>query len=305
MGRYSGRLAPLFADFAGVKDGASVLDVGCGPARSPSSSAAGTGPERVAAVDPAEQFVEMLPLRVPGADVGGRRSSSCRSATTAFDARCRSSCSRSCGTRTPASRDAPRRPARGRPSPLHVGGRREDAAPRPVLGAQRRSSTLPAERATADALPDAEEPPGCSGGQARGGRDGAALRSRPATRASTSSGVGARAAGPVEEFLRRLDDEQRESRSGTSSCAWSASPAGGFSLSAAAWAGAAAASPARTAPVRVAGAPSGRVARARGRTSARARRRRSSRRRRGRRRARCRSAPRPRPTRRRRAGSTR
>ena len=31
MGRYSIRLAPAFADFAGVASGQRVLDVGCGP----------------------------------------------------------------------------------------------------------------------------------------------------------------------------------------------------------------------------------------------------------------------------------
>jgi cyclopropane fatty-acyl-phospholipid synthase-like methyltransferase len=31
MGRYSVRLAPSFADFAGIAPGHRVLDVGCGP----------------------------------------------------------------------------------------------------------------------------------------------------------------------------------------------------------------------------------------------------------------------------------
>ncbi len=30
MGRWSAKLAPLFAKFAGIRDGDSVLDVGCG-----------------------------------------------------------------------------------------------------------------------------------------------------------------------------------------------------------------------------------------------------------------------------------
>ncbi len=33
MGRYSARLAPVFADFADVVAGQQVLDVGCGRAR--------------------------------------------------------------------------------------------------------------------------------------------------------------------------------------------------------------------------------------------------------------------------------
>ena len=33
MGRYSSKLAPAFADFAGVREGQRVLDVGAGRAR--------------------------------------------------------------------------------------------------------------------------------------------------------------------------------------------------------------------------------------------------------------------------------
>src|SRR5436305_14563109 len=66
MGRYSARLAPLFADFAGIEGGERVLDVGAGTGaltaelarRSPS----------VAAVDPSPEFVAALRHRFPDVD---------------------------------------------------------------------------------------------------------------------------------------------------------------------------------------------------------------------------------------------
>lgn len=69
MGRYSGMLAPRFADFAGIEAGANCLDVGCGPGALTAELARRTRAERVAAVDPAAQFVESCRARVPGADV--------------------------------------------------------------------------------------------------------------------------------------------------------------------------------------------------------------------------------------------
>ena len=67
MGRYSMRLAPVFADFAGVQAGEHVLDVG-----------AGTGAltvelvrrgAQVAAIDPSPSFAASLARRLPDADV--------------------------------------------------------------------------------------------------------------------------------------------------------------------------------------------------------------------------------------------
>lgn len=67
MGRFSRRLAPLFADFAGVKAGDRALDVG-----------AGTGAlteelvrrgARAAAVDPSAAFAESVRRRFPDLDV--------------------------------------------------------------------------------------------------------------------------------------------------------------------------------------------------------------------------------------------
>lgn len=67
MGRYSRRLAPLFADFAGVGPGARVLDVGAG-------TGALTGElvsrgASVAAADPSPEFVTVLGERFPDLEV--------------------------------------------------------------------------------------------------------------------------------------------------------------------------------------------------------------------------------------------
>jgi SAM-dependent methyltransferase len=69
MGRYSMRLAPLFADFAGLGAAAAVLDVGCGPGALTSELARRAHGGRVAAVDPSESFVAACRSRVPEADV--------------------------------------------------------------------------------------------------------------------------------------------------------------------------------------------------------------------------------------------
>jgi SAM-dependent methyltransferase len=66
MGRYSGPLAPQFADVAGVAAGQRVLDVGCGPGALTTELARRVGDDHVAAVDPAPQFVDAVRRRLPG-----------------------------------------------------------------------------------------------------------------------------------------------------------------------------------------------------------------------------------------------
>lgn len=66
MGRYSRRLAPVFADFASVPAGSSVADVGAGTgALTTELIARGL---RVSAADPSPQFVDALHTRLPEID---------------------------------------------------------------------------------------------------------------------------------------------------------------------------------------------------------------------------------------------
>lgn len=69
MGRYSRRLAPTFADFAGIGPAGRVVDVGCGAGALTGELAARLGPASVAAVDPSEPLVEACRARIPDADV--------------------------------------------------------------------------------------------------------------------------------------------------------------------------------------------------------------------------------------------
>jgi SAM-dependent methyltransferase len=69
MDKFSGPLAPLFCDFAGVEAGARVVDVGCGPGSLVAELVRRVGAENVMAVDPAEQFVAAAGARNPGVNV--------------------------------------------------------------------------------------------------------------------------------------------------------------------------------------------------------------------------------------------
>jgi SAM-dependent methyltransferase len=69
MGRYSRLLSPQLADFAEVRHGQVVLDVGCGPGALTAELVRRLGPEAVAAVDPSEPFVAAARARHPGVDV--------------------------------------------------------------------------------------------------------------------------------------------------------------------------------------------------------------------------------------------
>ncbi|HEX3292030.1 MAG TPA: class I SAM-dependent methyltransferase, partial [Gaiella sp.] len=69
MGRYSSRLAPGFARFAGVDTGMRVIDVGCGPGALTTELVRLLGSTAVTAVDPSEPFVEAARERHPEVDV--------------------------------------------------------------------------------------------------------------------------------------------------------------------------------------------------------------------------------------------
>lgn len=69
MGRYSGPLTPLFADFARIAPGLTVLDVGCGPGALTGELVARVGPGGVAAAEPSRPFVEAVRERHPQVDV--------------------------------------------------------------------------------------------------------------------------------------------------------------------------------------------------------------------------------------------
>ena len=69
MGRYSAQLSPQLADFAGVRAGQRVLDVGCGPGALTTELVARVGARAVSAVDPSESFVAAARERNPGIEV--------------------------------------------------------------------------------------------------------------------------------------------------------------------------------------------------------------------------------------------
>lgn len=85
MGRFSGPLAVLFADAVGVTGGQSALDVGCGTGALTGVLVRRLGPERVAAVDPSESFVEVVRQRFPTVDVRRATAEDLPHATDSYD----------------------------------------------------------------------------------------------------------------------------------------------------------------------------------------------------------------------------
>jgi SAM-dependent methyltransferase len=85
MGRYSTRLAAPFADFAGVRDGMRVVDVGCGPGALTRVLVERLGADAVAAVDPSESFVASARERHPGVEVRQAPAEALPFADGAFD----------------------------------------------------------------------------------------------------------------------------------------------------------------------------------------------------------------------------
>jgi SAM-dependent methyltransferase len=69
MGRFSGQLGPLFAEFAGVGAGVRAIDVGCGPGALTAELAIRCGAANVAALDPSAAFVEAARERNRDVDV--------------------------------------------------------------------------------------------------------------------------------------------------------------------------------------------------------------------------------------------
>ncbi len=63
MGRWSQRLAPLFVDFAGVKDGERVLDVGSGTGSLSLAILGKTRRTEVAGIDPSPEYVDFARRR--------------------------------------------------------------------------------------------------------------------------------------------------------------------------------------------------------------------------------------------------
>jgi SAM-dependent methyltransferase len=58
MGRWSRQLAPLFVEFAGVRDGERVLDVGCGTGSLSATLVRVTGASKIVGIDPSKGFIE-------------------------------------------------------------------------------------------------------------------------------------------------------------------------------------------------------------------------------------------------------
>jgi SAM-dependent methyltransferase len=86
MGRYSVLLAPQLADFAGVRAGQRVLDVGCGPGALTAELVSRVGAAAVAAVDPSDSFVAAAAERNPGAAVSRASAEHLPFQARAFDA---------------------------------------------------------------------------------------------------------------------------------------------------------------------------------------------------------------------------
>lgn len=65
MGRWSERLAPLFLDFAGIRDGGRILDVGCGTGALVDSVARRAGRSSIVGIDPSPPFIDYARQRFP------------------------------------------------------------------------------------------------------------------------------------------------------------------------------------------------------------------------------------------------
>lgn len=82
MGRYTPGLAVALADAAGLLPGMRALDVGCGPGGLTRELVSRLGPDRVAAIDPAPQFVAAAGTAILVSTSASAWPSSCRGRTT-------------------------------------------------------------------------------------------------------------------------------------------------------------------------------------------------------------------------------
>ncbi|HEY2637940.1 MAG TPA: methyltransferase domain-containing protein, partial [Solirubrobacteraceae bacterium] len=69
VGRYGAELARALADFAGIRPGLRVLDVGCGPGALTAELVDRVGLDAVAAVEPSPVFAAACRERIPGVHV--------------------------------------------------------------------------------------------------------------------------------------------------------------------------------------------------------------------------------------------
>lgn len=69
MGRYSAGLSAPFADFAGIRAGQRVLDVGCGPGALTGELVTRVGAASVAGVDPSESYAASARERFPDVQI--------------------------------------------------------------------------------------------------------------------------------------------------------------------------------------------------------------------------------------------
>jgi SAM-dependent methyltransferase len=86
MGAWSRQLSPQLVEFAGVRPGQRVLDVGCGPGALTAELAGRLGAQSVSAVDPSESFVAAARTRHPGVDVRAATAESLPYPDGTFDA---------------------------------------------------------------------------------------------------------------------------------------------------------------------------------------------------------------------------
>ena len=63
-GRWSRQLAPLFVEFAGVRDGETILDVGCGTASLTRALASATNAAKIVGIDPSKGFIDYARTQV-------------------------------------------------------------------------------------------------------------------------------------------------------------------------------------------------------------------------------------------------